>query len=282
MSSRCADRRAAARSSRPLSIAAVTIVATLGAGAGGARAQEDGPIEDNSFLIEEAYNQEAGVVQHIFTFTRFDDSADSASTFTQEWPFGGQRHQLSYTLAYLRLDGRDGWGDMALHYRYQLRGMDEDPIAVAPRLSLLLPTGEARDGLGAGSPGVQVNLPVSAPLGRRLVGHWNVGATFVPDAEARSGAESDSDAVQLGHSLIWLFRPRLNFLLEAVWTRAHNVADAGGTEREESSFVSPGVRFALDRPSGLQIVPGVAVPIGVGASAGEWALFAYLSFEHAL
>jgi len=27
-------------------------------------------IEDNSFLIEEAYNQEAGVVQHISTFAR--------------------------------------------------------------------------------------------------------------------------------------------------------------------------------------------------------------------
>lgn len=28
------------------------------------------PIQDNSFLIEEAYNQEFGVVQHINTFTR--------------------------------------------------------------------------------------------------------------------------------------------------------------------------------------------------------------------
>ena len=35
-----------------------------------AEAQESRPIDgiaDNSFLIEEAYNQEAGVVQHIFT-----------------------------------------------------------------------------------------------------------------------------------------------------------------------------------------------------------------------
>ena len=29
-------------------------------------------IEDNSFFIEEAYNQERGVVQHVFTFARFD------------------------------------------------------------------------------------------------------------------------------------------------------------------------------------------------------------------
>jgi len=33
-------------------------------------AQESEPIEDNSFLIEEAYNQEAGVVQHISNLDR--------------------------------------------------------------------------------------------------------------------------------------------------------------------------------------------------------------------
>jgi len=32
--------------------------------------RESPPIQDNSFLIEEAYNQEAGVVQHVNTFMR--------------------------------------------------------------------------------------------------------------------------------------------------------------------------------------------------------------------
>src|SRR6478736_4273243 len=57
-------------------------------------------IQDNSFLVEEAYNQEFGVVQHISSFTRFWDSKDWVYTFTQEWPVpGNERHQLSYTLA---------------------------------------------------------------------------------------------------------------------------------------------------------------------------------------
>src|SRR5215470_20118264 len=57
-------------------------------------------IQDNSFLVEEAYNQNFGVVQHISTFTRFFDSKDWVYTFTQEWPVpGDERHQLSYTLA---------------------------------------------------------------------------------------------------------------------------------------------------------------------------------------
>ena len=238
------------------------------------------PIEDNSFLIEEAYNPEAGVVQHVLTFDRAGEGSDWASTFTQEWPAPSQRHQLSYTLSYARLDGRDGWGDAALNYRYQWRGLGDDPVAIAPRVSLLLPTGEPSDGLGAGSAGLQVNLPVSARLAERWVGHWNLGGSYVPDAEAASGAEADVAAVALGQSFVWLLQPKLNLLLEASWTSEQVVALAGGTEREESFFVAPGLRFAIDRPGALQIVPGVAVPIGVGPSEGDWSVFFYLSFEH--
>src|ERR1051325_5092878 len=57
-------------------------------------------IEDNSFLIEEAYNQEPGVVQHIFNATYVNDPKNRGWTFsfTQEWPVFGQEHQLSYTI----------------------------------------------------------------------------------------------------------------------------------------------------------------------------------------
>ena len=41
-------------------------------------------VQDNSFLIEEAYNQEAGVVQHILNLQRAD--RDWFLSFTQEWP----------------------------------------------------------------------------------------------------------------------------------------------------------------------------------------------------
>ena len=58
------------------------------------------PIQDNSFLVEEAYNQERGVVQHISTFSRMWNSRDWTYSFTQEWPGPRNwRHQFSYTLA---------------------------------------------------------------------------------------------------------------------------------------------------------------------------------------
>ena len=57
-------------------------------------------IQDNSFFIEEAYNQEPGVVQHIFNlaidFT--NGSREIAPSFTQEWPVFSQTHQFSYTI----------------------------------------------------------------------------------------------------------------------------------------------------------------------------------------
>ena len=245
-----------------------------------ATAAADGPIQDNSFLIEEAYNQEAGVVQHISTLELDRNSSEFVTTFTEEWPYGGILHQLSYTLAVLRAGGEVGLGDLALNYRYQLVGDGAAPLAIAPRLSLLLPTGDERRGLGTGAVGAQVALPVSAVLSRRLVGHWNLGATIAPNSVAASGAQADTAAVNFGQGLVFLARPNLDLMLEAVWSRGQVVRDAGGTERETSIVLSPGLRFAIDRPNGLQIVPGIAVPIGVGPSSGDWSVFFYLSFEH--
>ena len=55
-------------------LAGLTLAEVLAVLPAAARAAEEpAPIQDNSFLIEEAYNQEAGVVQHIQTFSRARD-----------------------------------------------------------------------------------------------------------------------------------------------------------------------------------------------------------------
>ena len=76
------------------------------------------PIQDNSFLIEEAYNQEAGIVQHLQLFLWDWKSGGWAWTFTQEWPVPNEKHQLSFTAALARVErhgGEDtGLGDFAL------------------------------------------------------------------------------------------------------------------------------------------------------------------------
>ena len=240
-------------------------------------------IQDNSFLIEEAYNQEQGVVQHISTFSRAIGTTSWVYAFTQEWPVRVQRHQLSYTIpiahAADQSGARTGIGDVAVNYRYQILGVGGGP-AFAPRLSVLLPTGASRRGFGAGGTTLQMNLPFSVSLPARFVAHSNAGMSFTPRARDTAGAVAASREYSLGQSLIWLARRDFNFMVEALWTAAHEVAGPGQTVRTSEFLVSPGVRGAINFRSGLQIVPGLAVPIGVGPSRGERSLFIYLSFEH--
>ena len=252
---------------RRLSAAGLALL-LLGA-APAAHAQAAPPIADNSFLIEEAYNQEAGVVQHIGTFARPDGGASWDFSFTQEWPLGGPRHQIGFTLPVTnaRPDGT-GLGDLALNYRYQLAGRDESPLYLAPRLSILLPTGSEQERRGSGSVGLQANLPASYRVATVLVTHWNAGATV--------GTDEGTVDLNLGASAVLLLRPTFNLLVEAVWLSEDLAGDA---ERAESAFLNPGVRWAHD-VGDLQIVPGLAYTIGIGPSAGDDGLFLYLSFEH--
>lgn len=240
-------------------------------------------IEDNSFLVEEAYNQEYGVVQHIQTFTRFWESKDWVYSFTQEWPLNpAPRNQLSYTLTGVHVEGSpgngDGLGDTALNYRYQL--FRTEKLAFSPRVSVLLPTGDSRLGRGAGGTGVQFMLPFSAVLHPKLVSHWNVGATLIPNAKNAAGDKAGVHGYNFGQSFIYLAHPRFNVMLETVFNSSEEVMSAKQTRRENSAFVSPGVRWAYNFKNGLQIVPGVGVPIGVGVSQGEKGVIFYLSFEH--
>ena len=77
-----------------------------------------------------------------------------------------------------------------------------------------------------------------------------------------------------------LANPWLNFLLETAGTNFQAVVGEGKTEWSKTRYVSPGVRWAVNLQRGLQIVPGVAMPIGIGPSAGEKGVFLYLSLEH--
>ena len=231
-------------------------------------------IQDNSFLVEEAYNQNFGVVQHISSFTRFWNSKDWNYTFTQEWPVpGDERHQLSYTLVALHSGGAPGSGvgigDVLLNYRYQLVGSGDTRVAFSPRLSLILPTGDSTQERGAGSFGVQTGLPLSVVLNKRVVSHWNVGATYFPHAQDVSGDRASSAAYNLGQSFIWLVHTRFNVMLETVFVGSQEVVGRDRTDWTNSLFLSPGIRWAYNFKNGLQIVPGIGVPLGVGPSAGK-------------
>ena len=212
-------------------------------------------ITDNSFLVEEAFNQETGVVQNIFQWTRARDGS-WAATFTQEWPAPGMTHQLSYTLPFAATGEATGIGDVFLNYRFQLRKETEHGPAIAPRLSLILPTGnEARD-LGTGTAGVQVYLPASKQFGNFYL-HGNAGYTWIPDVQRTP---------QFAGSGIWRVAPMLNLMLEGI------------VNGDESVTVSPGFRRGWNFGE-KQLVIGLAAPITRADGRATAALLTYFSYE---
>ncbi len=241
-------------------------------------------IQDNSFLLEEAYNQGRGVVQHIGTYARFHGTGSWAFSFTQEWPAPSVRHQISYTLAAAQVHdtgGSDrGLGDLAINYRYQIVGDADAAVAMAPRVSLLLPTGDAAKGLGSGAAGVQLNFPTSVVLHPRVVSHINLGATWLRSAQDASGNRADLTGYTIGQSVVGLVTPRFNVLTEFVFNSTQLVTGPDTRERVESIFVNPGIRWAHNLKNGVQIVPGISVPLGLGPNSGSRAVFLYLSIEH--
>lgn len=82
----------------------------------------------------------------------------------------------------------------------QLVGTDDTKLAVAPRVSLLLPTVDHRFGRGSGGLGLQTNLRVSIQHSAHQVSHWNAGATWIQVRSMIAGSQPipwDSTLVNL-------------------------------------------------------------------------------------
>jgi len=248
-------------------------------------------ISDNSFLIEEAYNQEPGVVQHIFNFIYTHDSQHQGwyFTFTQEWPVFSMDHQFSYTLPFYHLTDEGnrlrGIGDMLLNYRYQL--LEEKPgiPAFSPRFSLIVPTGNRDKGTGNGVVGYQWNLPFSKKVNGRFVLHANLGLTYLPKARVLldNGELSRKRSLvsyNLGASGIFALSGRVHVLLEWVNSWEANITNKGKVNYDLSVVLSPGVRASVIDRENFQTVIGVGFPIGLTRPADNFGVFLYLSIEH--
>jgi hypothetical protein len=243
---------------------------------------------DNSFLVEEAYNQEKGVVQHILVAVYSRASIDSAEdsdwalAFTQEWPLFSQAHQLSYTIPYsfLREGGssQNGLGDVFLNYRYQAYFNPETLTAFAPRASVILPTGDKDSGFAEDTAGMQFNLPFSTTLGDRWFMHLNAGLTYLP--RAASAQDRDLLDYNLGASVIYAHTRSFHFLVE--WVAYWDQSGEPGQPKsyELTSLISPGVRRAFNFANEAQLVIGIAVPIGLTRASPDIGVLFYVSFEH--
>lgn len=227
-------------------------------------------ISDNSFLVEEAFNQEAGIFQNIFNAARSEHAW--ASTFTQEWPIASQTHQFSYTLAWAN-EEKFSFGDVLLNYRYQAMMEGPGRPAFSPRVSLILPT--ANDPDVADSPGLQFNLPFSKQIGD-VYWHWNAGMTWRPSADFGSGSESLESPFVAGSAIVRV-KPMFHAMLESVLAY-EDLPSILGTGRERLFTLSPGARGGWDLGD-QQLILGFAVPVTWAAGDNETAAFFYVSYE---
>jgi hypothetical protein len=241
-------------------------------------------IQDNSFFIEEAYNQEPGVVQHIFNlpidFT--NGSREIAPSFTQEWPVFSQRHQFSYTIPFLFTEDGSGMEDMRLNYRLQAFMEDKYTPAFAPRLSLVIPTGDSDKDFGTGVVGYEFNLPFSKIVSDRWTLHFNAGMSVFPNAHQSRHLTN----YNVGASAIYAVSRDFNLMLEALAGWNEDIAEGvfafeETVERSTTAIISPGVRYAFNLPNDAQLVIGAALPIGLTSDSPDWGMFFYCSFEHA-
>lgn len=253
--------------------------------AGTAGAIQQAPIRDNSFLVEEAFNQEAGVVQHVVLLQRPRHGGGWVLGVTQEWPVPGPRHQLGFTVPVVRSAGlgpgtATGPGDVLVNYRFQAVGRESGRVWVAPRASLVIPSGAWRNGHGEGSAGVQLALPASWQPLPTVAAHLNASLSLLPGARNPAGDRASLARLGGGASLIWLAHPSVNLLAELVLEDGAEVRGEGAISRRAAMFLAPGVRWAHNLANGVQVVPGVAYAVGLGRASRESALLLYLSVEH--
>jgi len=259
---------------------------TLLAWAASARAQQavdfDG-IDDNSFLLEEGYSQDAGTVQHIFYSILYASAPkDIYFNYSQEWGLS-ERHQVGFSLpATIYENTGDGIGDLFLDYRFQLTKRS-GVVAIAPRFSLIVPTGNYRKGLGYDTVGLQTNWAFSKLWNTHFASHWNIGATLLPYAKQLlpSGLSERQFLANFnfGTSVAWMVSNRFNMVLEFVGNVGSEINNNRNINLFGQYILNPGMSTSFDIGP-VEIVPGLSAPLTWTRDRFQAGAFLYLSVQH--
>jgi hypothetical protein len=229
-------------------------------------------IIDNSFLVEESFNQEPGTFQNIFSVVR--SNGRWAAAFIQEWPLVTDHHQFSYSVSWDFGGGERAFGDTLVNYRFQALREGRRKPAFAPRLSAVLPTASAA---ADDAWGVQINLPFSKRTGT-VYWHWNGGVTWLPSV----GDDRNSDSLEspfLAGSAVYRLHPMFQLMFEMV-ANSNEQRATRGTDRSASLTASPGVRGGWNIGRRQQVVFGLALPTTWSSdNRREVAALLYASYE---
>lgn len=255
-------------------------------------------MRDNAFLVEEAFNQGKGEVQHISSWVNLWDrfpggrNRDFTWFYTMELPLGSQLHQFAFTIQMGTLFEKPDngpaqqsgdLGNSLLTYRYQLLAND-DFLWCAPTAGLILPTGDERFGFGEGKLGYFFNLPISRYT-EKFDFHFNAGIAVIPDASLplAGGGKSPPSTLTgyvLGGSVYYKPETYLHFFVELLALWNEEIQELGFIDNTTQVFLNPGVRYAVTQKEGMEWVIGASVPIGLTRDTPEIGVFAYMSVEY--
>jgi len=99
-------------------------------------------------------------------------------------------------------DGNRGFGDAKFEYSYLLYRSNTSRMTISPGFGLTIPTGNSRKELGAGAPGVSLQVPVSVMLTKRFASNSTFETTFTKSAKNTEGERADLTDFEIGQSFV--------------------------------------------------------------------------------
>lgn len=238
-------------------------------------------IEDNSFLMEEAFNQEWGVYQFIQKYQTSKVAKGYEYSFENEIPITDKTHQFSYEFSRGRgdADSDTAISDTTLNYRWQ--PLNKDGMLLSERFGLIVPTGSVEKESGNGVYGFEFMQAATITINDRFMNHWNMGFSVLPNAETKGiDKKRTITSFTAGSSIIYLWKDNVNFLVEGVLESGQGVNPDGSKSSETSFTINPGARFAWDLEwKDTQIVPGISFPTELLNGPTEHGVLVYLSIE---
>lgn len=206
-------------------------------------------------LLDSAYVEEQGEWQ-VETALDVEPDTDIDFILASEIEFGvSDRLQLQASLPYLSTDGGDGVGDLAFGLSYAFLKQSPSAPQLTGVLELIAPTGDAGDGLGLDTWGIEAGLSASKYLGGGFFGHANFEYERFEGVEDH-GIDIDISETAFGAGL------------------AHEMTDTAAVTfefvraREEES--GPGideVTYETQGAIGLVFKPAHGFEIGLGAKS---------------
>ncbi|MFN4946854.1 MAG: hypothetical protein ACOVOF_11070 [Chryseotalea sp.] len=242
-------------------------------------------IEDNSFLIDEAFNQEKGINQYSAVFSIQPD--ELTLQYTLEMPVAHNRHQVSicipYSISRSSQLAYHGVNDVSLAYQYSLTNKD-DRFLLTPGFSVQIPTGDTQLNNLTGFTGINSFVAISKRVSNKLVLHGNARIGY--HKKIKSVVQNTDDQQRIlsfrsqtaGVSFVWLTAQRFNLLIENVFIR-----DVGkiqqGNYQTATHILNPGFRTSFHTKS-TQFVFGTSCPTRFSTkSKPEMSLLFYVSIE---